>query len=73
MEKHFESIYADTDKDAEREKEEKEMFRDSIKYYYYFQQHAVKYKPEPVDDVGAFLPTLPLWGVGFQIYKKKLN
>lgn len=53
MEKFLESIYADTDKDAEREKEEKEMFRDSIKYYYYFQQHAVKYKPEPVDDVGA--------------------
>ena len=53
MEKYLESIYKDMDKDFEREKEEKEMFRDSIRYYYYYQENGVKYKPEPVDELGA--------------------
>ena len=53
MSRYLEEIYKNVDKDTEREKEEKEMFRDSMKYYYYFQTHGVKYKPEPVDDVGA--------------------
>ena len=53
MEKYLESIYKDTDKDFEREKEEKEMFRDSIKYFYYYQENGIKYKPEPVDELGA--------------------
>ena len=53
MSRYLDEIYKNVDKDVEREKEEKEMFRDSMKYYYYFQTHGVKYKPEPVDDVGA--------------------
>lgn len=53
MARYLDEIYKNVDKDIEREKEEKEMFRDSMKYYYYFQTHGVKYKPEPVDDVGA--------------------
>ena len=53
MSRYLDEIYKNVDKDFEREKEEKEMFRDSMKYYYYFQTHGVKYKPEPVDDVGA--------------------
>ena len=53
MEKYLESIYLETDKDFEREKEEKEMFRDAVKYFYYYQDNGVKYKPEPVDELGA--------------------
>ena len=53
MEKYLEEIYKNVDKEAEREKEEKEMYGDSIKYYHYFKQHGVKYRPEPVDDGGA--------------------
>lgn len=53
MARYLDEIYKNVDKELEREKEEKEMFRDSMKYYYYFQTHGVKYKPEPVDDVGA--------------------
>jgi len=53
MEKYLESLYAETDKDLEREKEEKEMFRDAVKYFYYYQDNGIKYKPEPVDELGA--------------------
>jgi len=53
MEKYLEEIYKDIDKEGEREKEAKEMYVDSIKYYHYFRQNGIKYRPEPVDDCGA--------------------